>query len=178
MIIIVEGLDNTGKSTLIKNLRKYVFKHPMVTSIHCTSPPYQSNSQWSKDHYNEILRLSRDMSMNGWVVILDRSHLGEDVFGPIFRNESVDYIYDLEYSYFVDVDVRAILLIDDPANLIERDDGQSHTINRNDLQNVSDRFVDVFKKSHINHKMVYHITNDGGFTHLLSTVMEFLECKH
>lgn len=174
MLLIVEGLDNTGKSTLIKNIRKTVLTGPQTTSIHCTTPPNGCHQSWPKDHYLEVLGLCRFMVTVGWTVILDRSHLGEDVFGPLFRNQDADYIYNLEELYFQNITVKGILLIDDPEKLVEREDGQSHTVELDTLQKVSNRFQNVFNKSLMDDKMIYHISNDGGFENLLPTVTDFI----
>ena len=177
MILIVEGLDRCGKSTLIKQLRKSVLTKPETISLHCSSPPNGFDINWSMNHYRYILHTAAKLSEDGWDVIMDRSHLGEDVFGPLFRDTSGDFIYDLEATILCDSEVKLIMIIDSPESIIKRDDGDSHTVTMDGIKNVSDRFLKVFQKTHINDKMVYHISNDGGFTNMFQTVKEFVDCK-
>lgn len=174
MIVIVEGNDNCGKSTLIKDIRKYILKSPRTTSIHCASPPDGYHSGWSEEHYSEVLGMSRRLCQEGWDIILDRSHLGEDVYGPVFRQQSADYIYDIEKQFLSDIDSRLILLTDSPEGIIEREDGYTYSIKPEMIERVSQRFLEVYNNSSVPHKLHYHITNDGGFENLLPTVKEFL----
>lgn len=174
MLLIVEGLDNTGKTTLIKSLRKCFFKSPKTTTIHCVSPPIDCSVNWAYEHYRAILDTCSDLVSQGWDVILDRSHIGEDVFGPIFRGENADYIYDLEYVYLKDIKTYSVLLLDDPEKLVEREDGNSPTVNIDKLTKISDGFIKAFDKSLIDNKMVYHISNEGGFDNLLPKVKKHL----
>ena len=174
MIVIVEGLDRCGKSTLIKHIRKHILTNPKTTSIHCSSPPSGSHSDWSKDHYTSLLKTIALLNNDGWDIILDRSHLGEDVYGPLFRNQEAKYIYDLENEFFNNIDVRLILLIDDPIKLLERDDGDSPTANVSQIQSVLDTFLKAFNQSNISNKKVINISDIGGFTYLNTIVQEFI----
>lgn len=178
MIVIIEGLDNTGKSTLIKQIRNEILTDPQTTSIHCSSTPKGVNQDWPLTHYTRLLWQVQNMHFNCWNVILDRSHLGEHVYGPIYRGvTNTDYVFDLERRYLYDDEVYLILLTDDIQNLVERDDGQSLSVSITDLNKVSERFLDAFKRSTIRNKLHYNLSSDGGFENLLPTVKEFLNVK-
>lgn len=73
MIIIVEGCDGGGKSTLTAQLMKR-FK----LQYHHEGPPPADMS--SLEHYGSILQAYREKN-----VVFDRFALGERVYGPIYR---------------------------------------------------------------------------------------------
>ena len=71
MIIIVEGTDKSGKSTLCKHLaEKFNLK-----SIHCSKP--QTNDPYTE--YKEMIEKVEDNT------IFDRSFLGEYVYANVWR---------------------------------------------------------------------------------------------
>lgn len=177
MILIIEGMDNCGKSTLIKQIRKYILKSPETLSMHCATPPDGCNSGWSQEHYSKILELSRRLSDTGWDIILDRSHLGEDVYGPIYRNEEADYVYDLEEAELHGADVKLIVLLDSPENALSREDGDSYSTKVKDVQRIHDRFLAVFDKTTISGKMLYHISDEGGFENLFTKAERFINAE-
>ena len=82
------------------------------------------------------------------VLILDRSHLGETVYSPIYRNYSGDYVYELENIVECPKKVFVITLIDKTENLISREDGHSFSTNI-DQKNKE---IDAFKKANSNTK--------------------------
>ena len=82
------------------------------------------------------------------VLILDRSHLGETVYSPIYRNYSGDYVYELENIVEHPKKVFVITLIDKAENLISREDGHSFSTNI-DQKNKE---IDAFKKANSNTK--------------------------
>lgn len=69
-MIIIEGADATGKSTLAKQ-----FADAGYTHVH-SGPP-------SKDPFIEYFEKARNAPAQ---VVFDRFHIGERVYGPIFRN--------------------------------------------------------------------------------------------
>lgn len=82
MMIVVEGMDNTGKTTLVSQLReKYLF--PVLVS----SRYYETENRtekWVRWIY-KMMELSRDEH-----IIFDRFPLiSEHVYGPILRGKNV-----------------------------------------------------------------------------------------
>lgn len=75
-IIICEGCDASGKSTLINQLME---KHPNNCYIHNAV-----TNNIADLHYNTI-NAALVASQNHWVFI-DRLHLSENIYGTIFRN--------------------------------------------------------------------------------------------
>lgn len=174
MILIIEGLDNTGKSTLIKQIRKSVLTNPLTTTMHCSSTPKDADDSWPHIHYDNLLQTVNELSLSGWDIILDRSHIGECVYGPLFRNVSdTKYIFDIEKNRITDT-AALILLTDTPDRLLEREDGDTISTNIEDINNVANLFLTAYRESSIKHKMHYDISKDGGFDGLFPTVKEFI----
>lgn len=174
MILFVEGLDNCGKTTLIKQLRSTVLTDPKTISFHCVSPPKDTLPTWSAQHYALILKEAARLDSEGWTVIFDRSHIGEDVWGPLFRGTDASYIYDLEQKFLSDCETYLIYIHDDASGVISRDDNMSLSTNEEKLSEVNRAFLRAYEKSHAKYKMTYHIGNQG-FSNLFETVKEFLQ---
>lgn len=75
MIVVLEGADFTGKTTLAKELERLGFRY-----VH-NGPPK------SEDMFEEYTRQLESIKP-GEDVVFDRLHLGELVYGPVMRNGS------------------------------------------------------------------------------------------
>lgn len=78
MIIIVEGPDCAGKSSLIEKLLK---SHPGSTSKHFSAP---KNDQEAFDYWQVYAKAIQDTDPTK-VTIFDRSWLSDLVYGPVMR---------------------------------------------------------------------------------------------
>ena len=164
MIIIVEGMDRAGKDTLINNLRS-VIKTPRITVLHEGKPPKGVDQQeWSENHYLHFMAALVDHADSGSTVICNRSHLGETVYGPMFRGINADHIWELEKQFVNDIngdycfsDVFLIVLVDDPKNLAARADGNSNEETIEQIVLVKTKFEEAFDKSAIPSKRLINI---------------------
>lgn len=76
MIIVIEGENKCGKTTLSKYIvEKYGFKYTKVS---------QPGPDGPYKEYTNILAFIK----HGENVVIDRFHLGEEVYGPIYRGKS------------------------------------------------------------------------------------------
>ena len=66
-----------------------------------------------------------------------------------------------------------IVLIDDPENLIKREDGNSFSTDLEKKQLEVDRFVDFFKKSRIGNKIIINI-KDKDANQVFEEIKDFL----
>jgi len=156
MILIIEGMDRCYKDNLIKYIRKNILTHPKVTMAHCSSTPNsQDKEQWPVDHYTELLYECVNLSNKGWDIILNRSHLGEDVYGRIFRESPANWVYDLDNQICKATSVSMITIVDSPQALSKRDDGDSLYVNTHQIETIRDEFLRVFKQSNISHKYLH-----------------------
>lgn len=84
MIIILEGPDGAGKSTLAKEISdKYFADHGKVLEVVHMS--YPKNEEEEKEMYNTYVKLFMEKTD----FILDRAWFSEMVYGPIVRTHSV-----------------------------------------------------------------------------------------
>lgn len=102
MIYIFEGMDNCLKDTLIQLFRSTL--PPQTQILKYNSPPRGiSNVElWQKAHFEdmfELLKTSLNNSQRN--LILNRAHLGEYVYSPIYWGYEGDWIFDLEKLFLV-----------------------------------------------------------------------------
>jgi thymidylate kinase len=105
-VLVFEGPDNLGKSTIINSFVREYKDVRDICMMHSTGPhckngedpfEYQKNSFFNKvkkiitlSEYNDISGLKNDD-----IVIMDRSWIGEYVYGQIYRNGNSDKILDM-----------------------------------------------------------------------------------
>lgn len=132
-IISVEGMDRCSKSTFIKMLRKKV-SNPKIMTIHSDAPPQMLTKKedildWSLSHYiNAIdmqLLLVNTVNAN---FILDRSYVGDAVYGYLYRDmykdeASMDWMF--KQTKEIARYTQYFMFIDSGKNIMNRDDGLS-----------------------------------------------------
>ena len=156
-IIIVEGLDRCGKSTIVEHIRKKIVQTPKVLTIHSSSPPkgIENQLEWAQRYYNFLLWNSSLLSPNG-VIIHDRSYLGEYVYGSLYRGLNCEWVFtELEPRILLQ-DVKLILCTDTIDNRLSREDGLSQAKNVSFMEKEYDLFVEAFNTSALTDKIHLH----------------------
>lgn len=156
--IILEGLDNTGKTTQINNIREE-FNSSFFLTFHLSNI---KTKKWTKESYkgyfkNLYVEYFELIESDEYDLLFDRFHLGEFVYSPIYRNYSGDYVFQLEEIIENKNNVYLIVLIDEVKNLLKREDGKSHSIKIEDKQKEIDLFIEAFNKSKIKNKLLINI---------------------
>ena len=161
-LIIIEGQDRCGKSILCKNLKSSI-KDPKIVTIHSSAPPIGVNSCWSIRHYSAIFDNITTLMESDFVIIFDRFHLSETVYGPTYRNSNTDYIWELEETLisYIGTSSHLILLTDEGKNISKRDDGLSLENSAYHYDIIKDKFEDSFDTSCIKNKLHLNIADDG-----------------
>jgi len=152
MRIIIEGLDRCGKSTLIQGLRAH-YKYPFVC-LHHGAPPFkdvQMDIKYEIELYSNMFQIFNMFDY----VIADRSHLGSLVYSPLYRGHDGTHVMTDER--LLPDDTILITLIDDPANLINRDDGLSFSTNTSSIETEVKLFIDAHNTSTIKNKLLFNI---------------------
>ena len=174
-IIIVEGTDRTGKDTLINEL-KNMSNHTLI--IHCGKPVGNTLKEQNRNQHilfnDYIFKLYTDKYFGVCdLIIFNRAWYGEYVYGTIYRKRDKEDVLKMINSIernlksFNDSKCRTklegvyyIQLINDSIKLaISNDDGDSISIDENDILKETSLFYEIFDKSQIKKKMI--VVNNG-----------------
>ena len=162
--IIIEGMDNTGKNTIIQKLME---KYSVVKIIHSGKPKSKTNEeaqieqqQTFNNYANEVLNESKMTE----AFIFNRAWYGEYVYGCIYREanpymvlQMITYIenkLDNNETYLI------TLIADNAQFLVKNDDGLS--LSNVDLMKLGaekERFIKVHNHSKLKKKLI--TVNDG-----------------
>lgn len=178
MILIIEGMDRCGKSTLVEQLRKRYFTNPKTIVHHSSSPPKVDNPNlWEITHYSSLLDHSFQLSMDhDFDIIFDRFHLGAIVYGQKYRNANPQDIYGVENMFIgPNDDIALVLLTDWTHNIMDRDDNDSLESSPSEFDETRIAFEEAFSRSIIPHKLHINIHENGGFKNTYPTVTQFLD---
>jgi hypothetical protein len=164
--IIIEGVDRLGKSTLIEGLQQEL---GFFQVIHYEKPKklkaYGENSALALKVYQEksFFQMLMMLSTYGTRYIMDRAHLGEYVYSPLYRHYPGDYVFSLEELMiesghdFAESTLLVLLHTSDFSFIA--DDGLSFDFTKKDEE--QDLFKEAFKLSKIKSKLMVDV-NDGG----------------
>ena len=178
MILIIEGMDRCGKSTLVEQLRKRYFPNPKTIVHHSSSPPKVGNPNlWEITHYSSLLDHSFQLSIDhDFDIIFDRFHLGAIVYGQKYRNANPQDIYGVENMFIgPNDDIALVLLTDWTHNIMDRDDNDSLESSPSEFDETRIAFEEAFSRSIIPHKLHINIHENGGFKNTHPTVTQFLD---
>jgi thymidylate kinase len=181
MLILLESPDNCGKTTQVQHLTTYFAqKNRVVNVVHYSNIKGLS----SKECRTYSSRLYEDMfhygdSVRNKVTICDRAHIGEFVYGPMYRNYSGKYVFDIEKKFVDRViwrkNVYLIIFVDEPENLLAREDGLSQS--KNDISKIAlekKRFEEAYELSHIHNKLLINIAGKDK-EQVFTEIRKFIE---
>lgn len=110
-------------------------------------------------------------------VICDRSHLGEMVYGPIYREYTGEYVLDIEQTFKnihpIWDNLVLVTMYDEPENLIARDDGLSFSTDLSKKTTEINNFKAAHEKSLIKHKLLLNI-KDHNAEQAIQAVLAFI----
>lgn len=157
-LIIIEGPDRVGKSTLIENIKSN-FINKQFLYMHFGKPPVKNSLEYNKKLFNKMFMSMKYNAAHDIDTIYDRSHIGECVYGPLYRGYEAHYIFDLEKMYmkYLKSNLYLITLYDNAEVLLSREDGDSFT-NEHDLKvKECNLFISAHNKSNIVHKLLLNV---------------------
>jgi thymidylate kinase len=173
-IYVIEGMDNCGKTSVINHLIKND-PEPRRLVLHSSTPPKGVDAlEWSMEHYQNIMDVALSLSDDGWSIYMDRAHLGECVYGPIYRNTNGDWVFDLEEDLCYsgdDEEIYLIVLVGTDKHCKEYDDGLNISSDKFSIER--DLFKKAFNNSTIKKKIL--IEMDRDFSNLFETIDTFIK---
>lgn len=181
---LVEGIDRLGKDTLIRGIQDRLgfhlvlhFEKPLILNCYTqgdqTQSPQRKYQEASFRALMEILSLDWDIG-----VLCNRSHLGEFVYAPTYRQYAAEYVFELEREFRLGEksDVRLVLLTEDFAHSEHfADDGRSLGTPGQRMAEQA-RFIEAFERSGISDKRIICVTNpiSGAFKNSAEILEEAL----
>lgn len=174
-LLVIEGPDRCGKNTLIKNLtsqaENFVVRH--FGSVKGETDMEKRNFQFQffkKEFELASLRSRFEMSdkerypRDIW--IWNRAHLGEFVYGKMYRDTNPEeWVMKMESMFAMDIDpsVHLLLLTADPEFLCKRDDGLSFTAEVDKKAKEIESFKHAFNLSKIMNKKILNVSNGENY---------------
>ena len=185
-LIIVDGMDNTGKSTLIARLTKVLESLGNTTiTIHSQKPPKdiapEDTSAYQHKYYLDLINMLTTLKSERKYdyIILDRGWISEYVYGPLYRNRSKQEIVEdnivldkkVLSLFNIPSDVYLIMLLGSTKFLLSREDGKSLSDNDESLIELErTEFEKGYDYSLIDKKIYYEVDSDNEYIQILPDV--------
>ena len=185
-LIIVDGMDNTGKSTLIARLTKVLESLGNTTiTIHSQKPPKdiapEDTSAYQHKYYLDLINMLATLKTERKYdyIILDRGWISEYVYGPLYRNRDKQEIVEdnivldkkVLSLFNIPSDVYLIMLLGSTKFLLSREDGKSLSDNdENLIEFERTEFEKGFDYSLIDKKIYYEVDSDNEYIEILPDV--------
>ena len=156
--IILEGQDNLGKNELIKQLCLQVENY---TVRHFSKPIGNTIEEKIKFQQNDFKKAFRLVDSNIFLdgkteyYIWNRSHIGEWPLSILYRNNTPNWIWDLEKEFKMENKSQTylIFLYATPEFLVEKDDGKSFSVSVDDKIKELQLYEEAIDKSIIQNKL-------------------------
>lgn len=163
-LVIIEGTDRTGKDTLVKALQEKYTNSQMVHWGYPQGDTNEDKTEYQKMSFGYYMRdyKFKKMMNNLDLLIWNRSHLGEYVYGTLYRDSYPDtWIPEMEEMFLSnDENITLVLLEGDPKFIVKNDDGESYSNKVEDKRNEITKFQEAFNNSQIINKIKIKV-NEG-----------------
>ena len=196
MVVLFDGLDNTGKTTQIQKLVSYFANKDMISTV-CKYSKFDKldkkkeekfSKRFYKDYFEKIVNWPDKVIPDPAYIaednihyihdnnlILDRGHISEAVYASMYRSYSGDYVWDLEKCLENKYNIYLIVLVDSVEKAIEREDGLSLSNGNADKINIEiSKFAEAYKKSCIQNKIIIDI-NGLSIEEVFAQIRKFLD---
>lgn len=198
-LIILEGGDRLGKSTLIEGICKH-YNYDNMCIRHFGKPRKNLDPKNILDYQFECFTkeaklLHKFIEVTGGdyhryfddTMIWNRSHLGEFVYSQMFRNGNGDEIkkrllgweqFNITRMYEQDCKTYLVTLTADPKFFLEKEDGNSFSKTLEEKTKELELFKDAHEFSTIKNKLLVRVDNNGEFKgkeEILLEVLNFIK---
>jgi thymidylate kinase len=168
MVILLDGQQAVGKSTLSRKLSRYFMSEMKNLPVHCVH--YEGSkvdtAEYNKKQYCDMFRLFVEGFKTRHFVV-DRPHIGEIVWSKLYKNYDAEtFIYDLERDFIlehpvVNAKVLQFFLFDEVDCILAREkarkgDSYSYTVDdREKLLETQNLYIDAAFKTSLNTRIVW-----------------------
>jgi thymidylate kinase len=175
--IIFEGLDRCGKDTQVGLVQKS-FSEETFHVFHYSKIPLETpeqNREYSERMYTDMFEMMKENKGSRRNFIFNRSHLGESVYAPLYRNYLGDYVFKIESEYVEDLNknLYLIVLTNDPEILLSREDGDSLSKSVEDILKEKQMFERTYYESKIQNKIMINCGVDSPIE-IAKIISEFI----
>ena len=185
-LLIVEGLDQVGKDTLIESIARE-YKH--VIKRHWGFPKGENNDEKTAFQQRQFMWEFNFYKKNKYdfytddemLMIWNRSHIGEFVYGTIYRNSNPEtWIPVLESGFHFDTNpnIYLVYLYADPEFVVKEDDGKSYSAKLEDKTREINAFHKAIDDSQIKQKLKIKVNDGDNYLskdEILKKVKEFIK---
>ena len=174
-------MDRSGKDTLIQSLIR-TLPNCLVThwgsAKGSTDAEKKANQQQFFADQMETWQYLQSSPIDPQHLIWNRAHLGEYVYGTIYRDTQPDtWVPQLEEEYLMGDNVYMIYLCGTPEFLLRNDDGESFTVDIAQKTQEANAFLEAFQKSRVNRKLLVVVDNVTDYrpkAEILDQVLRFI----
>ena len=184
-LVIIEGTDNSGKDTLIRNLINY-YNNEQIDQVHFSRPRSRDNKNAALEQNESFIAYANMINeVDNRFIIFNRAWYGEYIYGTLYRGRTKEDVEEIVKKCEEIIlknpnnEVVFIQLYGDSDFLEKNDDGQSLSEGKSDLiEEEKNLFMEIFDKSIINKKLAINVTKNGEFIpekSILHKVVELIE---
>jgi len=180
-LIIVAGVDGTGKTTLIEGLRikgmydlKFNYSYPKEVELF-------QNAAFARGEYKASIKIFKKLLSRGFTIICDRFHLGEYAYGPVKRNypewlaEEVFRLEDYMINLIGQKDIKLVILaVDDPKVILGRLKEQEYVETLAEVQEINQRYKQAALITRLSYKIFMTDDPENNPEALLKKVISFI----
>jgi len=178
-LIIIEGVDGSGKSTLIEGLRRIGIFDYMFNYSYPTEVSLLQNASFVKGEHIASIRIFKELIARGKTIVCDRFHLSEYAYGPVKRN----YPYwlakcalDIEDILIKELSSKKVKLIMlgfmDHNNVKGRISNKDYLKNLEEVKKVNQNYIEAFHMSKLERIFIY--TDTASKEEVFKQAMNFL----
>ena len=185
-MIIVEGVDGTGKTTLIEGLKRTIWPDYIFNFKYPEEKTPEENMAFTKGEYLASIRIFKELLARDKIIICDRFHCGEYSYGVIKRgyrdDASIEWLDEVEQMIKRELganlkDVRLIVLgVVKPITAYRRLKKQGEYLTTlKEVSQVNARYQDIVKRTCLPVKFIFtDLEYDNHPEVLLDSVIEFI----
>lgn len=167
-LIIFEGPDRVGKDSYIAELSSHVSNY---TIRHWSFPQGLDNddkTDWQKKTFLEefVHYAHAQIQLRNHTFFWNRAHLGELVYGKIYRDSNPDaWVLQMEETFGFDTnpDIYLIHLTADPEFLVKQDDGKSYSGELEKKKKEAEAFEKAVADSKIINKLTVKVNTNQDY---------------